>query len=288
MLNRTFIAAAAILFAGCATAGPAPGEPGPAGDSYRYEVPTPPTATYRLADTVTMIMTTPDGDMDMAMSSASTVELTFAADAAGVRASGTVSDFSSSMASTMMGNTDVGWGGVSGDLEFVIGPLGDVEMVSTPEVTAADVPIPMPFMFNAQELFPRFPDRPLQPGDTWADTVEASVDLPALGVPVPAGGIGGDPAIYSYTLVGDTLVDGRTLRKITVTNVVSAQPSVEEAGQEMAMDMVTTVDGFILWDAERGLVAAVDLVRTMDGSMSMMGMSIHMTMAGPSKLRLVN
>lgn len=288
MLNRSFIAAAAILFAGCASGGPAPGAPGPVGDSYRYEVPTPPTATYRLADTVTMIMTAPDGDMDMAMSSASTVALTFAADTGGVRASGTVSDFSSSMASTVMGTTDVGWGDVSGDLEFVIGPLGDVEMVSTPEVAATDVPVPMPFMFNAQDLFPRFPDRPLQPGDTWADTVNASVDLAALGVPVPPGGIGGDPAIYSYTLVGDTLVDGRTLRKITVTNVVSAQPTVEEAGQEMAMDVVATVDGFILWDAERGLVAAVDLVRTMDGSMSMMGMSIHMTMAGPSKLRLVN
>ncbi len=288
MLNRAFIAAAAIFFAGCASGRSAPGEPGPAGVSYRYEVPSPPTATYRLADTITMIMTMPDGETDMAMSSASTIELTFAADSGGVRASGTVSDFSSSMASTMMGNTDIGWGDVSGDLVFVIGPLGDVEMVSTPEVAAAEVPIPMPFAFNAQELFPRFPDRPLQPGDTWADTVNASVDLAALGVPVPAGGIGGDPAIYSYTLVGDTLVDGRTLRKITVTNVVSVQPTVEEAGLEMAMDIVATVDGFILWDAERGLVAAVDLVRTTDGTMSMMGMSIHMTTAGPSKLRLVN
>ena len=107
-------------------------------------------------------------------------------------------------------------------------------------------------------------------------------------MPVPLAGMEEDTTIYNYTLVGDTLVDGRTLRKITLSNVVSVQTSVEEAGQTMPMDMSSTLDGFILWDAERGLVVSADLVRTMDGSMSMMGMSMSMTMAGPSKLRLVN
>jgi hypothetical protein len=286
--NRTFLAAAATLIAACASGGPAPGESAAAGDLYRYEVPTPPTATYRLADTTTMIMGMPDGEMDMAMSSASTVELTFAADSGGVRATGTVSDYSSSMASTMLGNVDMSGVDISGDLEFVVGPLGDVEMISTPEVTGADLPTSMPFQFNAQEMFPRFPDRRLQPGDMWADTVIESLDLEALGLPVPLAGMEEDTTIYNYTLVGDTLVDGRTLRKITLSNVVSVQTSVEEAGQTMPMDMSSTLDGFILWDAERGLVVSADLVRTMDGSMSMMGMSMSMTMAGPSKLRLVN
>lgn len=288
MSNRTFLAAAATLFAACASGGPAPGESATAGDSYRYEVPTPPTATYRLADTTTMIIGTPDGEMDMAMSSASTVELTFAADSGGVRATGTVSDYSSSMASTTLGNVDTGGSDISGDLEFVIGPFGDVEMISTPEVTGADLPIPIPFQFNAQEMFPRFPDRRLQPGDMWADTVIESLDLGALGLPLPVAGMEEDTTIYNYTLLGDTLVDGRTLRKITLSNVVSVQTSVDEAGQTVPVDMSSTVDGFILWDAERGLVVAVDLVRTMDGSMSMMGMSMSMTMVGPSKLRLVN
>ena len=211
MSNRTFLAAAATLFAACASGGPAPGESAAAGDSYRYEVPTPPTATYRLADTTTMIIGMPDGEMDMAMSSASTVELTFAADSGGVRATGTVSDYSSSMASTMLGNVDMSGVDISGDLEFVVGPLGDVEMISTPEVTGADLPTSMPFQFNAQEMFPRFPDRRLQPGDMWADTVIESLDLEALGLPVPLPGMGEDTTIYNYTLLGDTLVDGRTL-----------------------------------------------------------------------------
>ena len=284
MSNRAFIAAAAstLLYA-CASGGPAP-----AGLSFGYDVPTPPMATYRMADTMTMIMDTPEGEMDMAMSSASTIELTFAADSGGVRANGTVSDFSASMASTMMGNMELPAEAISGELEFVIGPLGDVEMVSTPQMTGGGLPMAAPFQFNTQELFPRFPDRPLQPGDAWADTVTASLGLEALGVPVPIEGIGEDPTIYNYTLVGDTVVDGRTVQKIALSNVVSAQPSMEEAGETMAMDMVGTVEGFILWDPERGLVAAVDLVRTVEGSMSMMGMSMTMTMAGPSKLRLIN
>ena len=283
MSNRAFLAAAATLLAACASGGPAT-----AGFSFGYDVPTPPTATYLLGDTTTMIMNSPDGEMDMVMSTAITIELTFAADPGGVRASGTVSDFSASMASTLMGNMDLPAEGISGDLEFVIGPLGDVEMISTPQVAGGGLPMAAPFQFNTQELFPRFPDRPLQPGDTWADTVTASMDLAGLGVPVPVEGLDEDPTIYNYTLVGDTLVDGGTLQKITLSAAASMQPTVEEAGQEMAMDMVVTVDGFILWDSERGLVAAVDLVRTTEGTMSMMGTSMSMTMAGPSKLRLVN
>ena len=104
----------------------------------------------------------------MATASSSTIELTFAADSGGVRATGTVSDYSATMSSTMMGNTEMGGDGLTGDLEFVIGPLGNVEMISTPEITGAALPVPISFQFNAVELFPRFPGHPLEPGDTWA------------------------------------------------------------------------------------------------------------------------
>ena len=94
--------------------------------------------------------------------------------------------------------------------------------------------------------------------------------------------------VYTYTLVGDTLVAGRTLQKITVSGVGTAQTSGEEAGEEISNDMINTLEGFVLWDADRGLVAVADLVRTVDGSMSMQGMAMAMTMAGPVRLRLVN
>ena len=286
MRHTAFLAVAATnLLSACASGEPAPGEAA-AGNPFRYGVPTPPTATYRMADTMTMIMTMPDGETDMAISSATTIELTFAADSGAVRVTGTVSDHSVAMTSAMLGNIDMGGDEVSGGLEFVIDPLGKVEIISTPEISGDGIMPAMPIQFNAQELLPRFPGRPLKPGDSWADTVTTLADLADL--PIPTTGSGETTTVYTYVLAGDTLFDGRTLQKITVSAVVTDQPTMEEGGEPAGPDMASTLEGFVLWDADRGLVAAADLVRTMDGSMSGMGMSISMTGAGLSKLRLVN
>ena len=237
---------------------------------------------------MTTIMTMPQGEMDMAQSSSSTVALTFAADSGGVRATGTVSDYSSTMSSTMVGNMEMGGDGVSGNLEFVIGPLGEVEMISTPEVPGDGVMPATPISFDPRALVPRFPGRPLEPGDTWADTVTVSADVGGLDLPVPVTGTSETTTIYTYALVGDTLVDGRTLQKITVSGVMTERPSLEQGGEPVGSDMINTVEGYVLWDAERGLVAVADLVRTIDGSVDMMGASMSMTGGGVLKLRLVN
>lgn len=288
MRHTAFIAAAAAtLLSGCASGGPAPAD-SPADNPFRYDVPTPPTATYQMADTMTTIMTMPQGEMDMAISSATTIELTFTADSGGVRATGTVADHSATMASGMMGNIEMGGDGVSGNLEFVIGPLGEAEMVSTPEVPGDGVMPAMPISFDPLALLPRFPGRPLEPGDTWADTVTISADVGGLDLPVPITGTSETTTIYTYALVGDTLVDGRTLQKITVSGVMTERPSMEQGGEPVGSDMINTVEGYVLWDAERGLVAAADLVRTIDGSVDMMGASMSMTGGGVLKLRLVN
>ena len=288
MRHRVILAtAAAALLSACASGGSAPGE-APADNPFRYDVPSPPTATYQIADTTTSIMSMPNGEMDMAMASSSTIELTFAADSGGVRATGTVSDYSATMSSSMMGNMEMGGDGVSGDLEFVIGPLGHVEMISMPEVAGGALPGATPFQFNAVELFPRFPGHPLEAGDTWADTTAASADLGALGAPGALAGSSESTTVYTYTLVGDTVVAGRTLQKITVSGIGTTQTSGEEAGEPVSQDMTNTLEGFVLWDADRGLVAVAELVRTVDGSMSMQGMAMATTSAGPVRLRLVN
>ena len=291
MRHTAFLAAAAAtLLSACASSGPSPGE-APADHPFRYEVPSPPTATYQFGDTITTIMTMPDGEMEMAQSSSSTVTLTFAADTGGVRVSGTVSDYTQSMSSGMLGDMDLGGGELTGELEFVVGPLGNVEMISTPEVASADLPMAIPFQFSAVDLFPRFPGHPLEPGDTWADTTIASEDMGAAPAMPGGGELSGtaeNTTVYTYTLVGDTVVDGRTFQKITVTAITTMLASADQGGEAVSQDMISTVDGFVLWDTDRRLVAVAELVRTADGTMSMMGMSIAMTMAGPSRIRLVN
>ena len=289
MPNRPLLAAvAATLLTACSSGGGASGDaaPAPPDNPFRYDVPTPPTATYQLADTMTTIMTMPQGEMDMAQGSSATVELTFAADSGGVRVTGAVSDYSANMSSSMMGDMDLGGAGPTGILEFVVGPMGNVEIISMPEVTGGPLPVATPFQFNATDLFPPFPGHPLEPGDTWADTVTVTEDLDEV---AGVSGVAENTTITTYALVGDTMVAGRTLHKFTVSGVGTMQTSAtdEELGEPAAQDMTNTVEGFFLWDADRGLVALVELVRTLDGSMSMQGMAMSMTGAGPSRMKLV-
>lgn len=292
MRHRAFLAAAAAtLLSACASGGPSPGE-APADHPFRYEVPSSPTATYQMADTNTMVMSMAGQEVDMAMSSSATVTLTFATDSGGMRVIGVVSDHTASMSSSMMGDMDLPGGSMTGDLEFVIGPLGHVEMISTPEAAGADALPATPFAFNAPDLFPRFPGHPLKPGDTWTDSttvIDDSADSPEAEAVGFVGG-GETTSVYTYTLVGDTTVAGRTLHKIAVSGVGTTTGAGEvEAGASMSTNMTNTVEGFYLWDADRRIVVLAALVRSADGVMSMPGMGeAAMTMAGPSTMRLVN
>ncbi|MDE2796653.1 MAG: hypothetical protein OXL34_17695 [Gemmatimonadota bacterium] len=229
---------------------------------------------------MTSVMTTPSGEMNLSVGSSATVELTFAADPAGVLVSGNVSDYSARLSSSMMPTTEIGSDDLSGNLEFVIGPMGDTEVKSMPRVTGP----PMLFRFNPYDLFPRFPGHRLEPGDTWVDTVTASADQISLGA-LPA--TAENTTVYTYTRVGDTVVAGRTLQKIQVSALGRSQHSREVAGGTVSQDMTNTLEGFALWDAGRGLVAVLELVRTVDGSTSMQGRSMPIAMAGPLSLRLV-
>ena len=296
-MRHTVCLAALALLGACSSGGssgdPSAGPPAPADHPFRYEVPSPATATYQVADTNTMIMSMPQGETDMAMSSSATVTLTFTADPAGLRVVGAVSDHSASMASSMMDEEmDVGGGDLTGDLEFTIGPLGHVEMISTPEAAAAAGLPATPFAFVASDLFPRFPGHALEPGDTWADSTTVAEDADAAAAEELGLAVGGETeVVYTYTLVGDTTVGGRTLHKITLSGVSTSQAEITEAetGGGGATDMINTVNGFYLWDADRRLVVLAELVRTVDGIMSMPGMGeMSMTMAGPSSMRLVN
>lgn len=280
-----FASVGAALLSACTSGGSAPVEPSyatpdPGDKPFRYEVPSPPTATYRLTDTMTSVMTTPSGEMNLSVGSSGTVELAFSADSGGVLVSATVSAYSARLSSSMMPTAEIADDGLSGNLEFVIGPLGDTEVKSLPRVAGP----PMLFRFNAHDVFPRFPGHRLEAGDTWADTVTASADRISLGA-LPA--TADNTTVYTYTLVGDTVVAGRTLRKIQVSAIGRSQLSREVAGGTVSQDMTNTVEGFVLWDVGRGLVAVLDLVRTVDGSTSMQGRSMPMTMAGPLSLRLV-
>ncbi len=115
----------------------------------------------------------------------------------------------------------------------------------------------------------------------WVDTVTWSASMEAIEST--------SSTAYTYTLVGDTLVDGRMLLNIAVSGERTTEAEVEQGGMSMTQSMSGTTNGLVLWDAQRGLFTHAEYDREMEGTTSVAGVgSFDMTLQGPSRIRLQN
>ncbi|MCY3676559.1 MAG: hypothetical protein OXH66_03050 [Gemmatimonadetes bacterium] len=271
IIPTAFATAAAAACSGYG--GPAPARP------LAYDVPTPPMATFHMTDTMVVTISTPMGDMAVNNGTDLTLAMTFERAAEGVRVMGSVEHFEASSENPMMGTQSIDGDDVSGTLEYVIGRRGDVEVTSLPELPAAAAQM-SPFASLARELLPPLPDAVVEPGGMWVDTVTWTADIESMETT--------STGILTYTLVGDTLVEGRTLLNLAVSGEVSADAEGSVAGMAMTQTMAGSTTGFILWDAERGL-PAYQSESEMEGSMSAAGMPpFSMMVTGTTTVTLRN
>ena len=276
MHRRALFASVAVLFpaAGSAQDGAAAGRP------LAYDVPSPPTATYHIADTMVIGVNSPGGNMEMTAVSTVALGLAFERDPGGVLVTGEVASFDVSMSNPMTGSVSAGKDDLEGSLAFVIGRRGEVEVTSLPALPGPAAQV-SPFVFIAYEMFPRLPGRAVEPGETWVDTVTWSNDAGPMEV--------NGTAVYTYTLVGDTLVGGRALLNIAMSGEVETETSGSEGGMSVTQSQTGTTTGFVLWDTARGLPAYGLLERDFEGSTSISGMpSFPMSFAGPVRIQLEN
>jgi len=269
----TAIAAAAV--AACSGyGGPAPARP------LAYDVPEPPMATFQMTDTMVVTISTPMGDMAVNTGTDLTMAMTFERAVEGVRLMGSVEHFEAFSRDPMTGTQSVDGDDVSGTLEYVIGRRGDVEITSLPELPAAAAQM-SPFAALAYQLLPPLPDAVVEPGGMWVDTVTWTADIESMETT--------STGILTYTLVGDTLVEGRTLLNFAVSGDVSADAEGNVGGMAMTQSMAGSTAGFILWDAERGLPAYQESERDLEGSMSAAGMPpFSMFVSGTTRVTLRN
>ena len=254
--------------------GPAPARP------LAYDVPEPPAATYQITDTTVLSITTPMGDMAVDTEMDVTLALTFERAAEGVRVMGSVEDFSASMTNPMTGRETADADDLSGSLDYTIGRRGDAEVASLPELPAAAEQM-SPFSSIARELFPPLPDAVVEPGGMWVDTVTWTTELSA--------GEATANAVLTYTLVGDTLVDGRTLLHFTVVSEVSSEADVTQGAMDMTQIMAGSAGGFIFWDADRGLPVYQESNRELEGNLEVVGMPpLPMSASGTTRVWLRN
>ena len=277
MNRRSLIAAVATLTALAACSGyggPAPARP------LAYDVPSPPMATYQITDTTVIGVSTPMGDLAINTGMDLTLAMAFERAAEGVRVTGSVESFNAFMTNPMTGRETADAADLSGSLDYTIGRRGDVEVASLPELPAATEQL-SPFSSIARELFPPLPDAVVEPGGMWVDTVTWTTEL--------SSGESTSNAVLTYTLVGDTLVDGRTLLHFTVAGEASAVADVTQGGMAMTQSMAGSTSGFIFWDTDHGLPVYQESDRELEGNLEMAGMPpLPMSASGTTRVWLRN
>lgn len=283
MLSRALPAIFAACFvAACSSGGSGAGAaPAPA-TALAFGVPSVPAAAYQVVDSMTTSMDTPMGPMELQQTSAATLEATFAEAPGGVRVTAVVAEFEASSSNPMGAPFTADSDDLEGDLVFVLDANGEAQLESAPSASgpAAQAAVVEGW---AHSLFPRLPDRPVEAGDSWQDTVswsaEGESDVTSTGA-------------YSYVASGDTVVDGRRLLAIAVSGEVESETKATQGGMQVTMRFDTSETGVALWDPARGIFQGFELNRTMTGTVVLDGMpgapSIQVTGAGPRSVRLLD
>ena len=253
-----------------------------------YAVPTPPAVSYVVADTT--VITIEEmllGNMTMTMIMQMRLDLDFAEDPDGVRVTGVITIEQATMSNDMMGDMSMGDELGEQTIEFVINERGVIQAVAIPELAGLTGIDLGPSDNLTAGLFPKWPTHAIRPGDTWADTLEYSpdMDFDEIGASME----GTTVTISSYTFEGDAGGGAGEILRIAIEGTTVRDVLMDDSGEQMTANLATSVSGFHLWDADRGLVLQTMTVTDIDGSMFMPGMgAVAMTAVRTHHMRLIN
>ena len=251
-----YVAATALLLFGLAACS-GPGAVSPR-KALVYEMPGTPTLIYVSESAQDVIVDAgPMGTMNIQGSSEITMALTFAPAADGMEVTVEFQELTASLSNPMGGNQTASESDIEGNLVFTMDGVGRGTVVSTPEVKGDAEQLVRPAGL-AYEFFPRLPGDVTEAGAMWTDTT--AYDLPAEGGNVST------ESITTYTAVGDTVVDGVTLMKITYEGEAEAVAEVVSEGMEVIQSFSGDVTGMFLFDAARGVMVYNESSQDMDGT----------------------
>ncbi|MFQ5536628.1 MAG: hypothetical protein ACE5GJ_04175 [Gemmatimonadota bacterium] len=251
---RTRDLSAAIL--GLLLAACGGGPPSPPGLS--YGVPDPPEVTYVRGDTARMDIDAGGQPMEARVTADMTVRATFARGEDGTTVTLDVQDFSARMANPAGPPVAADADGIKGPLVVKLDRRGHATVISEPTLEG-----PARQFFEtlsmAHTFFPRLPGGAAQVGSTWSDTITYE-------------GTQGDNDVstalmLTYTVAGDTVVDGRSLVKITMGGTTQQSAEGIIAGMDFIQDLNGTVEGWVLWDVGRHLMVESETRGDLRGEM---------------------
>lgn len=239
MRSRAAVAAVASLtLAACGGGGPS-APPGLA-----YGLPNPVAVGYVMTDTALMDIDAGGQAMQATMGSAATLGATFARAAEGVQVTLEVKDLAATVGNPM-GSQSADESGITGPLVVSLDRRGAATVVSQPQLTETASQFFQP-LGVAHGMFPRLPGRAAAVGESWTDTIRYE----------GAQGPGSVKAqsVVTYTVAGDTLVDGRSLVKIAMKGTSESSATGVITGMDFSQAVAGTVTGWVLWDQQRSLM----------------------------------
>lgn len=210
---------------------------------------------YRAPDATPVVYvseTTADIDIDagamgsfaMQANSEATMTMAFLSTDEGVQVTATFDDLSASLSQPMGGSQTATEADIEGDLVFTIDEKGKGTVVTLPEMKGMAEELASPVSI-VHEFFPRLPGGAAAPGDMWTDTVQYEAKTGQGDV--------SSNTVVTYTLQGDTIVDGTTLLLVTYEGLADVVGTGLQEGMEVVQAVSGDVTGMFLWDPARGL-----------------------------------
>lgn len=244
------------------TGAPAPASPTHVQEVLAYGVPSVRSTTYHVADTMILSIGSQSETTKLRSVAAATLSVNFRGDPAGVRVDAEIMDFGGSTGNAEIGTRSLGRDDATGSMIFIVGPTGAIQEVARPELSPGAGQFSL-FNQLPYDLFPGLPGRAADPGESWSDTV---VWLSA------AGGMETTSiTARTYTLVGETVMDGRSLLTIELSAEVAISASGNQGGRATTSNITGTLTGHVFWDAETGLLHMAELARDYAGRSTMQG-----------------
>ena len=273
------VAASLVLLVGL-TACSGPGGMSP-DSGLRYQVPESPSVVYVTGDTSNIdIDAGPMGSLRMRGTGTSTMAMTFARGEGGVQVTATIQELNARLTQPMGGAQSATESDIEGDIVFTLDPKGHTTVVSLPETKGAAGQLANP-QGIIYEFFPLLPGGAVNPGDSWTDTLSYQIETDD--------GDSETTTIMTYTLQGDTVVDGKTLLKIAAVGSGEVVAMGVSEGMEVTQTFSGDVVGTILWDPARSLYVSGYFERDMDGTVEVpaAGMPpMPLTVSGKSHVKL--
>ncbi len=224
-----------------------------------YAVPGGNPLTFERGDSMEISIQSGFGSFEMEIEQAMTLEVTFERSAGGVQATTVIRAYSGRMTNPLAAPVTVSEGDIEGDLVFTVDGRGHANVLSSPEVSTAAQAI-----FNAvslaHDMFPMLPEDGVGIGASWVDSTSYSSNEGGNSIEVTWVG--------TSTLVGDTVVDGRTLTLVRTEAEVSIEVAMQMAGVNVSQSMSGPETGFYLWDPARRTVVYQEASREFSGTVN--------------------